>query len=259
MNKLLKLTKVKVNNIPREVAVRIQGPLMYGVINKTKFIWEYTKYTLPRVNVADKQSALKAAKYGRLFILKRLEMEGVKLNIKTTAPKVKYINIPAQDGVWMNVFENGYIRGCVDGQPFAWNPKQYKQAVAVNVAGFNGNITQKIDTNRIKARLKAAGYTSLNKLLAAVSGSTTPTPVITKSVEIVKTEEVTVHAHNNGDVTGIVNGEEFAWNYKKNKADELHELVRAVIKTVAPTPKALVKYVNEQVAKQYAAEEQQAV
>lgn len=227
MNILLNRKTVKINNFEREVALKIEGNKMFGVLNKTRFVWIYTEHELPNVETKEGVDKLKAAKYGRLYILKRLEMEGVKLNIKTKERTVDYIHIPEENGVWCNVFENGYIRGCVNGAAFTWNPAMYKMAVAVNEAGFNGTITQKIDTDKIKARLKAAGYTSYNNLMKAfdktkgsanvdpfsISKDSSPTPS-DKFIVIENTESMIVKYHENGFISGSVNDKEFAWDGK---------------------------------------------
>lgn len=222
MNKLLNREMVELNGFKREVALKIDGDKMFGVINKTRFVWAYTKHELPNIEVKEGFDKLKAAKYGRLYILKRLEMEGVKLNIKTKERTIDYIHIPEENGVWCNVFENGYIRGCVNGAAFTWNPAMYKMAVAVNEAGFNGTITQKIDTDKIKARLKAAGYTSYNNLMKAfdkTKGSANVDPfsckdVSEKYVYVENTENITVKLHRDKSITGTINGKDFSWNSK---------------------------------------------
>lgn len=172
MNMLLNKKVVELNGFEREVAIKIENNKMYGVLNKTRFIWDFTTHELPKVEVKNGADKIKAAKYGRLYILKRLEMDNIKLPIKTKPRTVDYISIPESNGVWMNCFQNGYIRGSIDGVAFTWDPAKYQQAVAVNMAGFNGSITQKIDTNRIKARLREAGYTSLKVLLSAIKAKT---------------------------------------------------------------------------------------
>lgn len=185
MNMLLNKKVVKLNGFEREVAIKIEGNKMYGVLNKTRFIWDFTDHELPKVEVKNGADGIKAAKYGRLYILKRLEMDNINLPIKTKQRTVNYISIPESNGVWMNCFQNGYIRGSIDGIAFTWDPTKYQQAAAVNVAGFKGSITQKIDTNRIKARLREAGYTSLKVLLAAIDAKTTA-PLIDRVGNVLK-------------------------------------------------------------------------
>ena len=220
MNKLLNREMVELNGFKREVALKIDGYKMFGVINKTRFVWAYTKHELPNIEVKEGFDKLKAAKYGRLYILKRLEMEGVKLNIKTKERTVDYIHIPEENGVWCNVFENGYIRGCVNGAAFTWNPALYKMAVAVNEAGFNGSITQKIDTDKIKARLRAAGYTSYNNLMKVFdkteeSDNKNSTSIPSdKFIVIENTESMIIKYHEDGLISGAVNGKEFTWDGK---------------------------------------------
>lgn len=185
MNMLLNKKVVKLNGFEREVAIKIENNKMYGVLNKTRFVWDFVNHELPKVEVKNGGDGIKAARYGRLYILKRLEMDNINLPIKTKQRTVNYISIPANNGVWMNCFKNGYIRGSVDGITFTWNPSKYQQAVAVNTPGFKGSITQKIDTNRIKARLREAGYTSLKALLAAIEAKSS-TPLINKVSDILK-------------------------------------------------------------------------
>jgi len=165
---LLNKKVVELNGFEREVGIKVDGNKMFGVLGQTRFVWAFTEHELPNVEAKQGADKLKAAKYGRLYILKRLEMEGVVLNIKTKEKTVEYLHIPEENGVWINAFENGYLRGCVNGIAFSWNPGLYKMAVAVNEAGFSGAITQKIDTDKIKARLRSAGYTSYKVLMEAV-------------------------------------------------------------------------------------------
>lgn len=222
MNILLNRKTVKINNFEREVALKIEGNKMFGVLNKTRFVWIYTEHELPNVETKEGVDKLKAAKYGRLYILKRLEMEGIKLNIKEKEKTVEYMHIPEKDGVWINAFENGYLRGCVNGVAFSWNPALYKMAVAVNAAGFDGAITKKIDTNKIKARLRDAGYTNYSSLMKAVkdnAGSTNVDPfsckdVSEKYVYVENTENITVKLHHDKSITGTINGKDFSWNSK---------------------------------------------
>lgn len=169
INMLLNKKMVEVNGFQREVALKIENNKMFGVINKVRFIWNYAKNPLPKLEVPADADGVKAAKYGRLYILKRLELDNIVLPIKTNERTVEYIHIEEKNGVWMNCFKNGYIRGSVDGVPFTWDPSKYSFAAVVNVAGFKGNITQKIDTNRIKHRLKEAGYSSLNELKKSIA------------------------------------------------------------------------------------------
>ena len=167
--KMLGSKTVTINGFERNVALKIEGTRMFGVINKTRFIWDYTKHEIPNVEVKEGGDKMKAAKYGRLYILERLKMDHVALPIKTKESTVGYIHIDNADGVWLNCFENGYIRGEVNGIPFAWNPSKHKNAVAVNTPGFKGGITNTIDTSLIKKRLRDAGYSTLNQLKAAIS------------------------------------------------------------------------------------------
>lgn len=168
--KILEPKAVTINGFERNVAIKIEGTRMIGLLNKTKFVWDYTKYEIPNVEVKNGGDKMKAARYGRLYILERLKMDNVVLPIKTKESTVNYIHIDNANGVWLNCFENGYIRGEVNGVPFVWNPSMYKNAVAVNIPGFKGGITNTIDTSLIKKRLRDAGYKSFNQLKAAISG-----------------------------------------------------------------------------------------
>lgn len=168
MDKMLKAQTVTINGFERSVAIKITGERMIGVINKSRFIWDYTKHEVPHVEVKEGGNKIKAAKYGRLFILARLKMANVVLPIKTKETTVKYIHIDNKDGVWLNCFENGYIRGEVNGVPFVWNPTAHKYAAVVNTPGFKGGITNTIDTSLIKKRLIDAGYRTPNQLKAAI-------------------------------------------------------------------------------------------
>lgn len=219
---LLNKKLVELNGFEREVAIKIEGSKMFGVLNKARFVWAYTEHELPNVETKEGVDKLKAAKYGRLYILKRLEMEGIKLNIKEKEKTVEYMHIPEKDGVWINAFENGYLRGCVNGVAFSWNPALYKMAVAVNAAGFDGAITKKIDTNKIKARLRAAGYANYSSLMKAVKnnmGSANVDPfsckdVSEKYVYIENTKNIIVKFHYDKSITGTINGKDFSWNSK---------------------------------------------
>lgn len=169
MELLLNKKVVELNGFEREVAIKVEGEKMYGVLNKTRFVWDFVNHELPKVEVKNGGDGIKAARYGRLYILKRLEMDNINLPIKSKQRTVNYISIPENNGVWMNCFKNGYIRGSVDGIAFTWDPTKYQQAAAVNVAGFKGSITQKIDTDRIKARLREAGFKNLSQLLQSIA------------------------------------------------------------------------------------------
>ena len=170
LNKVLGKKEVVINNIPRTVALKIEGNKIFGVLNNTRFIWAYAQHELPILEkVKEGHDKLKASKYGRLFILERLKMEGINLPIKSKDRRIEYLHLDTKDGVWCNIFENGYIRGAVDCIHFSWNPAMHNKAIAVSEAGFKGSITDVIDTNRIKARLGLAGYNSLKALMEAVN------------------------------------------------------------------------------------------
>lgn len=175
---LLKTEEVIVNNIARNVGIKIENNKMYGVLNKTRFIWDYTNYAYPTVQVKEGADKLKAAKYARLFIIERLNKDNVKLNIKTFEKKVNYIHIEKKNGVWINAFENRYLRGQVDGVNFIWNTSKYNVAQAVTEAGNKGSyINTSIDINKIKERLKSEGFTCFNHLFASI----TPAAPISKN------------------------------------------------------------------------------
>jgi hypothetical protein len=162
--------EVEINNISRVVGFKIdyEEEVMQGVVGSSYFTWKYTKYEVPDVVAKVKKDTRKAAVYGRLYILKRLEMDGITLEIKTHERQIEYMHIDTLDNVWINVFENGYLRGEVDGIPFVWCPMKYKEAIVLDIAGFNGHIRTKIDTGRIRSRLVAAGYKTPNQLFIAV-------------------------------------------------------------------------------------------
>lgn len=168
MNNLLPKQNVELNGFTREVAIKIEGNKMFGLINKSRFIWDYTNNELPIVEVKPGADKLKAAKYGRLYILKRLEQANLNLPIKTKNRNVNYITLEKSNGVWINCFKNGYMRGAVDGVPFTWDPSKYSRAAVVTEPGFKGSIKHIVDTDRIKARLKEAGFNTLGELKRAI-------------------------------------------------------------------------------------------
>lgn len=240
----LKAKEVTVNKFTREVAICIQGERMYGYVSKTQFIWDYTKWELPKMNV--KENGVAAAKYGRLFILERLKADNIELDIKTKERKVPYMHLDTLDGVWMNVFANGYIRGAINNVNFAWNPYEYREAVAVNTAGFKGSITQKIDTEMIQNRIKKAGFFSVYDLVDHVieahnCETTVRRPRVKQEVIIEKasdkyavvmrTEDLSVNYHGNGFVTGSVRGQEFSWTLRDGM-DKLPAEVKEAFKSL---------------------------
>lgn len=164
MNKILSKKVVELNGFTREVAIKIDGNKMFGIIGKGKFVWDFTNRELPAVEIKPGVDKLKAAQYARLYALKRLAMDNIQLPIKTRKRKVDYITLEKSNGVWINCFKNGYMRGAVDGVPFTWDPSKYTKAAVVTEPGFKGTISQVIDTDRIKARLREAGFKSLKHL-----------------------------------------------------------------------------------------------
>lgn len=197
---ILNTQTVIVNNIERAVAIKIEGDKMFGVLNKTRFIWDFKKYSLPTVEVKDPTSRAKAASYARLFILERLKMANINLDIKTKASNVKYIHLDTVNGVWINAFENGYLRGQVDGVSFVWKPLQFKEAVSTDKG------TNKIDTARIRARLKAAGYNTYNTLMNAIKNGLDKTENYSAS----KSAYLLAQQHNLNDVAALFVKNSFA-------------------------------------------------
>ena len=56
---------------------------MTRLLNKSRFIWDYTKHEIPNVEVKNCGDKVKAARQGRLYILERLKMDNLVLPIKT--------------------------------------------------------------------------------------------------------------------------------------------------------------------------------
>lgn len=160
--KRFELSTITINGISKKVFINLDedNAIMYGTFGMYRFIWKYTQFCYPTVRTNNNEK--ETGKYARLYILERLALDNYSLNTVHKDKNEEYYHLDNINGVWCNVFKNGYIRGEVDNVPFAWQATRYELAVACNVAGFKGCITEKIDTNRIIDRLKTAGYNNVN-------------------------------------------------------------------------------------------------
>lgn len=202
--------EVSINGIPRRVCIVIKGDCMLGMLNETKFIWRYLKHSYPHVQVSEGVDGVKAAKYGRLYILERLKMDSISLPIKTMESAVSYIHLDTENGVWCNCFVNGYIRGEVDGTPFAWNAAKYKEGAYVTEAGNKGHIAKLFPTDRVRKRLKAAGINTFNEMITLARGKQ-----IKKEVKPAITDISKVGIGDVGDsVTFMASGKEYIKYHK---------------------------------------------
>lgn len=246
---------VMVNEYSREVALKIVGSQIVakiinscnGVASATMATWNTQTHAMPVVTSNNNADKKKAASYARLFILERLKLDNISLNVKTNTKNVEYIHLDTQNGVWCDIFENGYIRGMADGVAFAWDIFRYDEAVIVNAPGFKGVITRKTSTEKIKARLKLAGYNNLKEVreevrkIAALSLAKRHI----KSVVITNTNNFTVTAYENGYVVSKIDGKYFVCNTKTNDIKNMHDDVKEVIRHIAATPNLLVEYVKQ--------------
>lgn len=246
---------VMVNEYSREVALKIVGSQIVakivnscnGVASATMATWNTQTHAMPVVTSNNNADKKKAASYARLFILERLKLDNISLNVKTNTKNVEYIHLDTQNGVWCDIFENGYIRGMADGVAFAWDIFRYDEAVIVNAPGFKGVITRKTSTEKIKARLKLAGYNNLKEVreevrkIAALSLAKRHI----KSVVITNTNSFTVTAYENGYVVSKIDGKYFVCNTKTNDIKNMHDDVKEVIRHIAATPNLLVEYVKQ--------------
>lgn len=245
---------VMVNEYSRIVALKIVGSQIAakivnncnGASSAVTATWDTETHAMPVViskNIADKK---KAASYARLFILERLKIDNISLNVKTNTKNVEYIHLDTQNGVWCDIFENGYIRGMVDGVAFAWDIFKYNEAVIVNTPGFKGVITKQISTEKIKARLKLAGYNNLKEVREEVSkiAALSLAKRHIKSIVITNTNNLTVIAYENGYIVSKIDGKYFVYNTKTNDIKNMHDDVKEVIRPIAVTPNLLVEYVK---------------
>lgn len=160
--KRFELSTITINGISKKVFINLDeaNAIMYGTFGMYRFIWKYTQFCYPTVQTTNNKK--ETEKYARLYILEKLALDNYSLDTVHKDKNEEYYHLDNINGVWCNVFKNGYIRGEVDNVPFAWQATKYELAIACNVAGFNGCITDKIDTNRIIDRLKTAGYNNVN-------------------------------------------------------------------------------------------------
>lgn len=165
MEQFLKVETVEAVGLTKSVGVKITENMMFGVIEKSEFVWEYKKHDLPKIKTPKGMADIKLAKVGRSLILKRLSMEGIDVDIAQAKSKTPFIHIPMLEGVWVNAFPGGYLRGEINGMPFAWEPTVYKEAISLSEAGLSGHIREKISPNKIKWRIGRAGYRTIRELL----------------------------------------------------------------------------------------------
>ena len=254
----LEKAEVDINGVKRFVGIAINDDMMYGAINGYRFTWKYQVSEYPVLEIEQDN---KGIAFARMFIQKRLLMDNVKLKFKTIERNVNYIHMGELNGVWCNVFENGYIRGQVDGTPFTWLPSNFKHPVAVTKAGFKGEITCTIDSQKIRCRLYEEGFENSTMLMEAIKLSasvTVPTsrptydnPFAPKGsinsrggargkkasakpstlyVYVVHNNELTIRYHSNRFITGEIDGQAFSW-CKQDGRENLPIVVREAIKS----------------------------
>lgn len=262
-----------------KVTVKIDkaGKLL-GNINGIQFVWN-RKFPLPKFKV--QINGIKIAKRAIPFILAR---------IGETAEETKeqeYVHYDELGGVWMNIFKNGYIRGEIEGTPFAWD-MNYPQAVAVSQAGFDGIIETKIDATKIQERLVAAGfkcradvyrlfdknydnkafdkpffnrqpsmdeeyYERLNRYNQENSSSILEDSLRSVIVADSENDDIFIVYHENGNLTGYYENEigkkfDFVW-HRKDGIKALPAEVRKALKAYG-NMNGLDKYAREAIAKQ---------
>lgn len=161
---------VEYRGAKREVAAQINKTecKIFGVINKTRFVWRYSDMYYPSIDIkGDKETISKARKLAREFILARLNKSKIDLGFKNKK-QIKYVTMSNIDGVELSAFENGYIRGKIDGKDFAWNTFKYTEAAICNERYFEGSIIGITPTNRIINRVKHEGFNSFKELFSHV-------------------------------------------------------------------------------------------
>ena len=249
---------VTVNTFKRAVSLKVQDDIMAGTINNNVFRWEFTKSELPTVKVKEGSDAHKHAVYGRLYILERLKMDNIELpilSVNRKERKERYVSFETEKGVGFNVFENGYIRGHVNNNLFSWYPASYKDAVVLNVHGFEGEITSLISAQAIKDRIQAAGFDTAQDLINAVrqhfktDAVTKTTDAVTKEpgvkfqatdlsnidfsevdyIYMFKDDEIVARYHIDGFIDGTIRGKEFCWDIE-DEIMELPQEIRSYIK-----------------------------
>lgn len=153
------------NGVKADVKLKIDydNYKVYGYINKCKFMWKYSKYLYPRLQVANNLHNRRVALNFVLETLRKNDIDHTDI-IKISRLSEDSLFFDLKDGLWFSVYINGYIRGEIDGTEFVWDTKKYSNILLVE----KGQYIKKMKSTRIISRIREEGYHSSVDLQEAI-------------------------------------------------------------------------------------------